>query len=317
MFNTLDDEMDEIVFMKQLKKLYDISNHVKSQLDFHSQSNTEITKVHFQRLLPFLNRLLSLELNRDILSLFDVESSETLAQQSLDLLSSIGEITKVSGGYYLPLPERAIQLPISGKNISVSDRGDMKSEIPYFGLASGYVGMNTFPLLSINEWLPSIDIQEFMTIMNNSRYYEINDEPTHIFIAKDKREWTSYESVRSASNITFIAKFTVQLGPAQYYWSVKRKNKINYCQIPNKYLDIAKFTLESQAEIHRTVSVSNLNKNILKLKFRHRIPKEERNMLMLFALPENVYDPFNWIMPKTHFEDLEYIISNIGMKSSF
>ena len=306
--------MNPINVLQRTKRMNEMSNHVKSQLHFQSLENDEVQKVHFQKILPTLNRLLTIDRYRDILALFDTDATETIAHQLLQLLSSIGEIAKVPGGHYLPLPVRAVELPASKKIILLSETINHEKTIPYIGLASGYGESSGIPQLTINEWLPSIDVQEFIEIIKNYHSYEIKDDPTQVFVAKEKRGWGSYELVRNNQNIDFIAKFVVAHGTASYYWAKKRRYKTSYFSIPNQYLDVAKYALENLKGIHRKVEMNILDEDFLKVKFRHRIPKVERIMLMLFAFPENIYDPFHWIVPRVHFEDFVFITNRLGMK---
>ncbi|MBV7508620.1 hypothetical protein KW850_25725 [Bacillus sp. sid0103] len=309
--------MNPIFVLQQAKKINEISNHVKSQLRFQALEDDRVQKVHFQKILPTLNRLLTLDPFRDILALFDTDAIETIAHQLLQLLSDMGEIAKLPGGYYLPLPVRAVELPVSKKVILLSDTINGEKRIPYIGFASGYGENNCIPLLTINEWLPSIDSQEFFEIIKNSHYYEIKDDPTQVFLPKEKRGWDSYEIVRSNQNIDFIAKFNIAQGVAEvasYYWAKKRRHKTKYFIIPNQYLDLAKYTLENLNGIHRKIEIHFLDRDFFTVKFRHRLSKVERIMLMLFAFPENIYDPFDWIVPKVHYEDFVFIVNRLGMR---
>lgn len=306
--------MTPINILQKAIRIHELRNHVKSQLSFHAFEKNEVQKVHFQKLLPTLARLLTNDRYKAIQALFDISAKKTVAQQLLQLLSSMGEIANASGGYYLPLPVRAVELPVSKKIVLLSETINHETTIPYVGIASDYGDENSTPVLTINDWLPSISIQEFVEIIKHSQSYEITDDPTQVFVAKERREWSNYEIIRNQPRIDFIAKFHSFQGVTSYYWAKKRKDKISYFTIPNQYLDLAKYTLENLKGIHRKIEAEILNDNFIKMKFHHRLPKTERIMLMLFAFPENFYDPFHWIVPKVHLEDFIFIVNKLGMK---
>ncbi|USL34004.1 hypothetical protein [Priestia megaterium] len=302
-------------FMQQVKILNYVSNHIKSQLSFYALETGEVKKVHFQRLIPIINRLLKTDRFKGIVQLLNEDSSETVAQQLLNLFSSLGEIAKLVEGYYLPLPERAIELPKSKELVFLSSTNKKTSTSSYIGLCSGYNSANDdIPTMTLNEWMPSIDVSEFLQIIKKSQPYEILDKPSQVFIPQKNRGWTEYKKIKDNNIREFIAKFNLAQGPVTYFWVHETRNKSNYYQIPNHYLDIAKFAIEKQDGISRIVDCLKINDEFFSVKFNQRIPLAEKKMLMLFALPENLYDPFRWIIPISHYEDFIYIVSRIGIK---
>ena len=48
------------------------------------------------------------------------EENMTIVKQVLNMLSSLGEIAKLPNGYYLPLPERVVELPVSKNRVLLS-----------------------------------------------------------------------------------------------------------------------------------------------------------------------------------------------------
>jgi hypothetical protein len=309
------DKMKRLNLMTQISKLDELRNQVNSQIHFHSIKNEDVQKVHFQKVLPVLNRLMSMERYKDILSYFNPDSYVTDAQQLLDLLSRVGEITKVQSGYYLPLPIRIVQLQSSKKRIALSKKSEQVREDGYIGLASGYLETNNYPCLSLEKWLPSMSIEEFVENITNSVSYELIDKPDKVFLANKKRTWRDYDSINKEESYEYIAKFSLRYGPSQYYWVQNRKNNRKAFLIPNQYLDIAKYALEERHGIKRKVDVASLDQYYLEVKFSHRIPEAEQSMLMLFAFPENFYDPFEWIVPVNHIKDFSFIVGRLGMKT--
>jgi hypothetical protein len=311
-------KQEEVI--QQNKVMIEINNHVKSQLNYHSLSIGEIQKVHYQQILPSINRLLSTDVYKNVVSLFNDNGDETVGQQLLHLFSSLGEIGKIKGGYYLPLPIRLVTLPASKKNILLSSTIKSQSELPYLGIASGYEENSYSQLtLTLDQWLPSIDINEFTEIINNTQPFEINEDPSNVFIAKEKRGWVNFDSINEKYFVhtNFISRFQVSQGSALYYWVKRSKKKKLFYKIPNEYLDIAKLALEYHEGIIREVEISSIDNRFSSVRFHHRIPRIEQLKLMLFAFPENFYNPFKWIIPKMHVADVENIIKRLGMKSKY
>lgn len=301
--------------LKKVESLKVFRDHIKSQLLFHGMETGEVKMVHFQRLIPIMNRLLDLEKFQEVIHLLNKDSNETYAKQLLTLFSDLGEFAKLPGGYFLPLPERAVELPRSKKLIYISSRVEKASSLPYLGLCSGYCSVKgNVPTMTLDDWMPSINVKEFLQIINKSQSYEITDKPEQVFIPKDYRGWDKYEKVKDRNIKEFIAKFYAEKGPASYFWARRIKSKTYYYQIPSHYLEIAKFALEKQAGISRNVECLEIDGNLFKVKFNQRIPIEEKKMLMLFAYPENLYNPFRWIAPVSHYEDFIEVVEKIGIE---
>ncbi|RIW28212.1 hypothetical protein D3H55_22180 [Bacillus salacetis] len=301
--------------IKQLKSLDHIRDHIKSQLLFHSLEMGEPKKVHFQRIVPIINRFLDLEKFKDVVQLLDRDSKETYAMQLIKLFSELGEFAKLPGGYFLPLPERTVELPRSKKLVSLSSTNKKRSIEPYIGLCSGYYSeKGNVPTLTLDEWMPCVGVSEFLHIIGNSQPYEIPDKPAQVFLPADKRSWDDYEKVKNRKIQNFIARYYVEQGPATYFWAQKTKSKTYFFQIPNNYLDIAKFAVERESGISRYVEVMGISGELVKMKFKQRIPLGEKKMLMLFAMPENLYDPFTWIVPVSHYEDFIEVVKKVGIK---
>ncbi|MGD6891361.1 hypothetical protein [Bacillus mobilis] len=292
-----------------------LNNHVKSQIIFYALENGAIQKVHFSRLYPFVQRMLGMAMFQEIIYLFDKEENMTIAKQVLNMLSSLGEVAKLPNGYYLPLPERVVELPVSKRQVLLSSTQGREKNTNYIGVGSGYGSDEVdLPKLMLEEWMPSVGIKEFCQILNQSQVCNLYDKPDQIFIGRKKREWMSYENGITQCNGAAIVKCHIAQGPASYYWLKKIRNRISYYKIPNEYVGIAKFALEKQAGISRTAECFEIDATFFKVKFFHRIPENERNMLMLFGFPENVYDPFCWIIPTVHHDDFVYVINRLGMK---
>lgn len=306
----------ELLELKQkVDILNTLNNHVKSQIIFYALENGAIQKVHFSKLYPLVQRMLGMAMFQEIIYLFDKEENMTIAKQVLNMLSSLGEIAKLPNGYYLPLPERVVELPVSKSRILLSSTKGQEKRTNYIGFGSGYSSDAVdLPKLMLEEWMPSVGIKEFFRILNQSQMCNLYDKPDQIFIGRKKREWMSYEKGINHCNSAAIVKYYIAQGPASYYWLKKIRNRMIYYKIPNEYVNVAKFALEKQAGISRTAECFEIDATFFKVKFFHRIPENERNMLMLFGFPENVYDPFCWIIPTVHYDDFVYVINRLGMK---
>ncbi|MGG0725941.1 hypothetical protein [Bacillus mycoides] len=307
--------MELLELKRKVDILNNLNNHVKSQVLFYALENGAIQKVHFSKLYPFIQRMLGMSMFQEIIYLFNKDENVRIAKQVLDMLSSLGEIAKIPNGYYLPLPERVVELPVSKSRVLLSSTQGREKKTNYKGIGSGYSSDEMgLPKLMLEEWMPSVGIKEFFRILNQSQVCNLYDKPDQIFIGRKKREWMSYENGINQCNGAAIVKCYIAQGPASYYWLKKIRNRISYYKIPNQYVGIAKFALEKQAGISRQVECFEMDDLFFKVKFFHRIPENERNMLMLFGFPENVYDPFCWIIPTVHYHDFVYVINRLGMK---
>lgn len=311
--------MEKKVITKQLTCLKEINNHIKSQINYHAAEQNSIAPVHFQQIIPYVNRLIDSSEFKSIIPLLEPNDNKSLGQQLLNLFSGLGEVAKISNGYYLPLPERIIELPKSKKLIMVSSNQEHhNSPLTYLGLCKLIPQNNNHKsgsFLSIDEWMPSLGVGEFIKIINNAEFFNIDDENMEVFLPSRYRKWTTYlENINAPKE--FLSRIYDSNKKASYFWVKQSNRRLRYFRIPNDHLALAKLSLENKYNIKRMITMKKLDDRLVILKFQHRIPRVEMKKLMLFAFPNNFHNPSEWIVAKDNLEDFSYVVEQIGLNLS-
>lgn len=301
----------------KMYQLRQIKSHILSLIHFHAFEDDKMKPVHFQRLIPPIQRLIKSDFFGDVRDWMGYESNETETQILLDWLSSLGEIAKLANGYYLPLPLRTVQLPVSKTLILLSNMGEPKtiSSYNYYGCGGGYVeDDDKLPMLTICEWMSSLTISEFIQILMSEEPIKLNEEPTEIFLPQKKRKWYPFHANIVSNVKLYIAKYTVKYGEPLYFWVERKKHNTYYYKIPIDYLDIAKYALENKANIKITTKCTRINEDLMYVRFTRRLTSPEEKMLMLFAFPLHLIRSFEWIVPSQHHGDFVWILNRLGIE---
>lgn len=309
--------MEKKVITKQLTCLKEINNHIKSQINYHAAEQNPIAPVHFQQIIPFVNRLMDSSEFKSIIPLLEPKDNKSFGQQLLNLFSGLGEVAKISNGYYLPLPERIIELPKSKKLIMVSsNQKQHNTTLTYLGLCKLIPQNNNHEsesFLSIDEWMPSLGVGEFIEIINNAKFFNIDEENMEVFLPSRYRKWTTHVDEINAPK-EFLSRIYDSNKKASYFWVKQSNKRLKYFRIPNDHLTIAKLSLENKYNIKRMITIRKLDERLVSLQFQQRIPRAEIRKLMLFAFPNNFHNPSEWIVDKDYLEDFCYVIEEIGLK---
>ncbi|WP_461201966.1 hypothetical protein [Anoxybacillus sp. TBDG-1] len=289
-----------------------IKSHILSLIHFYAFEDHKMKPVHFQRLIPSLQRLLQGDFFEDLRDLIKDEDNKTEAQVLLKWVSDLGEILKLANGYYLPLPPRSVELPVSKSLILLSS---MKGTIDkYYGCGSGYIeDNNDFPVLTLDEWMPSLSINEFIKTVKTEKPVQLNDEPTEVFLPQKKRKWHPFQTNLVSQSDCYIARYALKNGQPFYFWVEKRTDNVYYYKIPTDYLNIAKYALEYKAGIKTTVKCTKIHEDIIHVRFFKRLPVYEERMIMLFAFPFSFIKPIEWIMPLQHYSDFIWVLQRLGI----
>jgi hypothetical protein len=301
----------------KMYQLRQIKSHILSLIHFHAFEDDKMKPVHFQRLIPPIQRLIKSDFFGGIRDLIGYESNETETLILLDWLSSLGEIAKLANGYYLPLPLRTVQLPVSKTLILLSNMGEPKtvSSYKYYGCGSGYVeDDDKFPMLTIGEWMPSLTISEFIQILKSQEPIKLAQEPTEIFLPQKKRKWYLFHENLVSQVELYIAKYTVKYSEPLYFWVERKKHNTCYYKIPTDYLDIAKYALENKANIKITTKCTRINEDLMHVRLTRRLTSSEEKMLMLFAFPLHLIRPYEWIVPLRHYTDFVWVLNRLGIE---
>jgi len=286
-----------------------IKSHVLSLLHFYAFEDKKMHPVHFQQLIPLLQRLIKSDFFEDFRDLIKDEDNKTEAQVLLEWLSSFGEILKLANGYYLPLPPRSVELPASKNLVLLSSMRETSDK--YYGCGSGYIeDNNDFPTLTLDEWMPSLSVNEFIKTIKSEKSITLTDEPTKIFLPQTKRKWYPFQPNLVSQVHCYIARYDLKNSQPFYFWIENG----TYYKIPVDYLDIAKYALEYKVGIKTTVKCTKIHEELIHICFFKRLPISEERMLMLFAFPFSFIKPVEWIMPLKHYSDFIWILKRLGIE---
>ncbi|GAC90453.1 hypothetical protein MX569_13235 [Anoxybacillus kestanbolensis] len=292
----------------KIQQFRQIKSHALSLLHFYAFEDQKMQPVHFQQLIPSLQRLIKSDFFEDFRNLMKDEDSRTEAQVLLEWLSSLGEVLKLSHGYYLPLPSRSVELPASKNLILLSSMKGTSDK--YYGCGSGYIeDSNVFPTLTLDEWMPSLSVNEFIKTIKSEKPTQLTDEPTEVFLAKTKRKWRPFQTNLISQFDCYIARYNLKNSQPFYFWVEKG----SYYKIPADYLDIAKYALEYRAGIKITVKCTKIHGELIHIRFSKRLPISEERMLMLFAFPFSFIKPIEWIMSLQHYSDFIWVLQRLGI----
>jgi len=289
-----------------------VKSHLLSLLYFYAFEDQKMKPVHFQRLIPPIQRLIKSDFFEFFRDLIKDEDRKTEAQVLLKWLSDLGEILKLANGYYLPLPSRSVELPVSKSLILLSSMKGNSDK--YYGCGSGYIEDNSsFPMLTLDEWMPLLSINEFIETVKSEKRIQLNDEPTEIFLPQKKRKWHPFQASLVSQADCYIARYALKNSRPFYFWVEKKTDNIHYYKIPIDYLDIAKYALEYKVGIQTTVKCTKIREDIIHVRFIKRLPVSAEKMIMLFAFPLSFIRPFEWIMPLQHYSDFIWILQRLGI----
>ncbi|ADU94760.1 hypothetical protein [Geobacillus sp. Y412MC52] len=289
-----------------------IKRHVLSLVHFYAFEDYKMNPVHFQRLIPPLQRLLKGRFFEDLRNVMK-EEDQTEAQSLLELLSGLGEILKLANGYYLPLPPRCVELPVS-KSLVVLSNPEGKSD-KYYGCGNGYMEEGSHvPTLMIDEWMPSPTVNEFIETLKLQNPVKLNDEPTELFLPQKRRKWHPFQMNLASKSDCYIARYALKNSQPLYFWVENMgRGDARYYKIPEYYLETAKYALEYKAQVKTTIKCAKIREDVIYVRLFKKFPVFEQKMAMLFCFPLSFIKPIEWIVPLWHYSDFIWVLRRLGI----